>query len=163
MMKNKMNKKAESGQQVMVFAFLFLLVLIGMGIVGGVVVYYGKGADFRKIDSEILNYRIRECLSESINLQQFKENFSSLCSLNKTVLEDKGFTIKVCQDLSPEECANSKESIFELGNTHIQACFINAAENNPEYVKCTKTEFFDKGEKFSIITGSNQRIAKVNT
>lgn len=93
------NKKAQGGDITMIFAFMFLLIIIGTGIVAGLASFFGAEYDYRKIDAQLLNYKITKCLQENkINFGQepelIKQQIYEKCQLNKNSLE-QNFYLKI--------------------------------------------------------------------
>jgi len=147
-------KKAQAGNQLMFIPFIFLLVIVAGGIAIGVYMFYNAEYDLREIDSEILNYKIKECilnqdLNWELNKQDFESEFLEKCKLNKEVLHlENTFVILLkCND----------EVKYDLGNE------VNCglSEKNKDYPKCTDSTFLKKinneDVEFKIKTGSSQR------
>ena len=137
------NKKAQLGEQIMIFPFLFMIIIIGLGIAAGIYMFFGSGYDFRQVDADILNYKIRECLSNNkIDFSQETEFFTT-CSLNEKVIKES-FIILIEQNNQVKIGSNSDETTCSI------------AKENPNYPKCTTTYLND----FKILTGSKQQAQK---
>lgn len=139
-----MDKKGELGNQVMLFSFFFLLVVIGVGIVAGVWLFYGQGYDFRQAEAEVLNYEIKKCLvNEKIDKSSFADEFYEKCRLNKEVVEQG--IVKIIRD---------NEIVFSIGD-EVQC---GLSEKNENYPKCVEREI----GVYKVLTGSNQRVRRLS-
>jgi len=159
------NKKAQFGKQIMIFPFVFLLIIIALGISAGVVIYFGTGYDFRALDASLLSYKIEKCVLENSDLNKLKDNFYETCRLNKESLEKNKFFFKVCRDLNAIDCANTEDDkniLVSLGS-NFQPCFFEGVKENKAYAKCHNLDLLKDGAQISIITGSNQQIRRIST
>jgi len=143
------NKKAQLGEQMTFFAFLFLLIIIGLGIVAGVYIFFGSGYDFRSVDADLLNYKIRNCISNNLLDDNFKNNFYEICKIDLKVIEDKNYIIRILAD---------EKEFFDFGD-ELQ-CELSA--KNINYPKCTSVNFNSNGKNIFILTGSNQQSRGAN-
>jgi hypothetical protein len=93
----QLNRKAQAGDQLMVFWFIFLMVILAGGIIAGIYIFFGSEYDFRKVDAQVLNYRVQKCLSENeINwsgTQELNDDFYQKCRLNKEVINETLFVL----------------------------------------------------------------------
>lgn len=150
-----MNKKAQIGSQLMIFPFILLLVIIGVGIVAGAVSFFGKEYDYRNVDADILNNKIQNCLSEQ-NIIWNDDSFYKLCDLDKNSILNNSIIFKICK--------NSDNCIIESDSSKIQlsvggnfnACSFIGTQKNDAFPKCTEKVTIINGVKYDIITGSNQ-------
>lgn len=133
-----MNKKANTGNQIMIFPFLFLLLIIGLGLITGIYIFFGSTYEFRQIDTNILNYKIKSCLSNNDIDFSNPENFFTTCKLNKNITQEY-FIIYIQQD---------SKTIYDYGDE--VACDLSA--KSEKYPKCTDSTL----DQYSIRTGSNQ-------
>ncbi len=145
----------EVGEQLGIFFFLFLIVIIGVSIFVGVGLFFGKGYDFREVEAELLNYKIKECLaSNEIDIGFFKkENFYDKCRIDKGVIDLGNYIIKICEGSDRDSCVVGG-GIFSEGS-NFQLCKLNIKKN---YVSslCSIKSFEKNGKGFVIITGSKQ-------
>jgi len=151
------NKKAQLGEQLTVFAFLFLLVVIGIGIAGGVYIFFGSGYDSRQVEADILNHKVRNCLSENILDDNFKDNFYEICKLNKQSMEVSKNLIKIC--VTSGNCIEEGSPFFSTGGDFV-ICDVEAAKRNNAFQKCSHSTFTKEGKELQIITTSNQQIRR---
>ncbi|HVY01249.1 MAG TPA: hypothetical protein VHA12_00605 [Candidatus Nanoarchaeia archaeon] len=141
-----MNKKAESGDQIFLVYFLFILLIILGGIVVGDLLISGKPYDIRVSESEVLSGKIIDCLKNVEVLK--KEDISNLfltCNFDEKLFE-KGFIVSI----------NSQtESFFRYGNT--VACGLQ--DKGEQYPRCIKTEvnlkIDGKDTEVYVLTGNN--------
>ena len=145
----------EVGEQLGIFFFLFLIVIIGVSIFVGVGLFFGKGYDFREVEAELLNYKIRECLAgNEIGIGFFeKENFYNKCRIDRGVVDSGNYIIKICEGNDENNCFIS-EGIFSEGS-NFQACKLNIKKNYASPLCSIKT-FEKNGKSFVIVTGSKQ-------
>ena len=149
-----MHKKGELGEQVSVFMFLFLMFVIGIGIVAGVYIFFGQGYDFREVEANLLSYKIGECIKENEITEEFfeKGNFFEKCRLNKGAVE-KNNIIRICSGV--EDCMRAEKSLLDAGS-NFQACGFEGTKKNEAHPLCATNEFSKGEKKFSIIVGSKQ-------
>ncbi|MFH1290517.1 MAG: hypothetical protein ABIH92_03855 [Nanoarchaeota archaeon] len=155
-----MNKKAALGSQTMVYIYFLILIMILGGIVWGMSMFFGEGYDFREIDASLLNYRIKECLTEKdINLdinvkterEKFEQEFYQKCRINQNVT-DYSFFIFI--DFGGEKNYTS-------GPGDRTQCAL--ADKNKNYPRCVNSTL-ELGEKTIFIeTGSNQKSVRKRT
>ncbi|MBI2451661.1 hypothetical protein HYV50_01120 [Candidatus Pacearchaeota archaeon] len=149
------NKKAQLGSQMMIFAFIFLLLIAGIGIVTGIYIFFSSEYDFRQIDAEILNYGVNSCLQKKeINFnvppQELENEILKKCALHKTVT-DNYFLISIKNE------ADNK-ILLKLGKGDETRCGL--AEKNTQFPKCTNStvtlKINNNQQTLLILTGSNQ-------
>ena len=88
---NLKNKKADE-RYLSIWMFI-IWIIIAVGLVWGVTLFFSGSADVRKTEADILNQRILDCLGTDFDASQFNPDFDlfSKCSLNKAVLADSDF------------------------------------------------------------------------
>ncbi len=155
------------GEMMWIFMFFFLLAIIAVSIVSYNYIFYGKGYDAKESDAKLLNLKIVECLSEKelkdvLNGESGAENeaekFFDICELNKNVIE-KNFILRICENLSEEECAVGNKWAVSFGN-NFNVCEFKAAQKSDRFVRCFFGSFEKEGRKFVIITGSEQKARR---
>jgi len=152
-----MNRGGQAGEQLMIFPFLFLLIIIGVGIVGGVVIFFGAEYDVRQIDADILNYKIRECISEGeVDLTHQpapkEEEFYKNCRISESAIVENNLIFKIC--LGDGDCVQDDGIIGVWSN--LETCRFEGVKENDAFPKCSKSEVEKDGKSYKIITGSNQ-------
>jgi hypothetical protein len=148
MARSTCQRRAQVGEQMMVFWFVFLLLLVGGGIYAGVYIFFGSEYDFRKVDAEILNYRVEKCLIENEidfgNLSgEIGGNFYEKCRLNQGIINETFFIL-----------VNATGKEYEAGPGDRQQCSLG--ELNDKYLRCKGKTFVKNGKEYSVLTGSNQ-------
>lgn len=149
-----MNKKGDSGNQLMLIAFLFLILIISVGIFSGIALFFGSGYDGRDIDARVINFLVKECVLDR-GIEGIEENFYSKCGIEEKVIE-KGYGIKICVD--KEDCVN-EDFIFMTGSDFV-SCGLEGTKNNLNYARCFSQKFEKEGKRIEIITKANQDIEK---
>jgi len=142
-----MNKKADLGDYAMFFSFFLMLVIISAGITAGVYLNFGKEYDFRKVDADILNYKIKTCLSSNdFNFQlpqeELEKELLEKCRLNNNTKENHLVMIKLNGEI--KYGSESYETTCSL------------SEKNKNYPVCSTSTLTKEQNKFTILTGSSQ-------
>lgn len=154
-----MNKKGLLGEQLMIFPFLFFLVIIGVGIVGGVLLFFGGEYDYRSVDASVLNYKIRECLVEedidfSLEGEDFEKDIYEKCLIDKNALVSHNLFFRICRD--SENCFLDDNPLISMGSNY-QSCEFEGVKDNNAFPKCKKGSVFVEGMRYDVISGSNQK------
>jgi len=148
---SKINKRGELGDQVMLIIFIFLLVLISVGVVSGVLIFFGSEYDFRAVSSEVLNYNIRDCLNKEGLDSNFFGNLYEKCKLNENVI-NSSYIIKICAD--SKDCISDAGPKFVYGDA-VQ-CGLKGGIANVNYPRCSIREIKVDGISYTVIVGSKQ-------
>src|SRR3989344_5548214 len=93
------NKKAEteSGEFLMLSAYIIIMVTIGAGIWAGISFFFSSEYDFQMIDAKILNDKISSCIQNNEidwNVQDknfLVQNFLAKCRINQDVIDNSMF------------------------------------------------------------------------
>src|SRR3989344_6502072 len=149
-----MNKKAETGDQIMFFPFIFIMLVIAAGIVTGVLLFYGEKYDARANDAYTLNYHIKNCLSNN-DLNSIKIDFYIACNIHKDSLAGHKIGFKICENKEAEECIVSTTPLASSGS-NFEACLFTGAKNNKNYPSCSYDTLNVKDNRYFIVTSSNQ-------
>ncbi len=153
-----MDKRAELGDQLALGMFLFLMTIIGLGIIGGVYLFYGYGYDFRSLEANLLGQKVISCLGENEINAEFFNNFYKKCNFNQQVLSED-HKLKICSNVDLQTCIGNGKGEFVLGSD-FDICLLNAAKKNRNYPKCETMEF-KKGEStYVVLAVSNQQFKK---
>ena len=156
-----MDRFGRMGDKMMFSMFLLILIIITVGIVAGVYIFYGAEYDFRQAEADILNYNIKKCIiNNDIDWtnEKSKENFFDVCRLNKEVIE-KNNIIKIC--LNSKDCVSEQKPLFSSGS-NFEACLLEGAKGNNNFQKCTINNFMRGEKEYEIVTGSNQKSRRIN-
>jgi len=153
-------KKGELGEQMVFFAFIFLMGIVGGGIVIGTSFYIGGGYDFRASDASLLGAKIEGCVGNGFDLSTIKtstdtETLSEKCGLNKDILESY-YKIKICNrnDVADANgCLNTNNPIFNFGD--VTPCGYTS-DNAKKFLGCSRRATKD----YIIITATNQKIRR---
>lgn len=132
------NKKAGTGDQIMILPFLFLLLIITAGIITGIYIFFGSDYEFRKTDADLLNHKIKSCLSNNEIDWSNSENFFTTCDINQDITQED-FIIHI---------EKNGEVVYDYGDE--VACTLS--EKSSKYPKCTNSSL----NQYSITVGSNQ-------
>ena len=128
------NKKA--GEKLLSIWWLFIIAMVGIGIVFGVSMFYSAEIDVRKVEAEILSDKISDCLFEQgILIDSLLESDFDIfqeCKLNKKVIESdfyinisfldelqnvikeisEGVLISTCNSKNIEGCVSKERGII---------------------------------------------------
>lgn len=147
-----MNKK---GGKYLSFWWLLILVIIGLAIAGGVIIFYSKNIDVKKMEAEILVGRLSDCLAGGGKLNQnlLNDDFNifSECKLNEKILSDSEHYFRV-------NVEGDKKKKIESGNADIKTqCKIKEGGSEAKYFgECSSIALSVKDYKINIFAGSNQ-------
>lgn len=147
----EMNKRGEVGDQVMLIVFILLLVLISVGVVSGVLIFFGSEYDFRQASAEVLNYNIRNCLDKEGIDADFFSNLYQRCGLNEGII-NSSYIVKICEN--SKDCIMEQNYKFSWGDA--VKCGLKGAFGNVNYPRCSIREITVQGVTYTIITGSKQ-------
>lgn len=138
--------------------WFFVLVIIAVGIVSGVVIFYGEKIDVRSMEAEILANRIGDCIIQNgeVKLDLFEKtaDIFKFCSLNEKMLNESGkYYIHITANKTAEEIS------LVYGNSGFEKdCPIAAAMKEAQnYPRCSKKSFLGFNDKMELVT------IKVNT
>ena len=156
-----MNLRGQLGDQLVFFAFIFLMGLVGGGIVIGTLVFVGEGNDFRASDAGLFGDKIEKCVNNGFELNSLKEIgdsdmamtlLSEKCGLNKEVLEK--YRIKICESSkvsSGGECVASDDFVFRFGD--VMPCEFT---DSNDFLGCSNRIV----GSYVIVTATNQEIRR---
>ncbi|MFH1425148.1 MAG: hypothetical protein ABIG28_00245 [archaeon] len=139
----KTHKKAQAGNQLMIFPFLFLLIVIGTGIWLGISMFFGSEYDFRKIDATLLHNSIRSCISEnnfdwSLPREELEKEFYKTCKINQEVVESYlGIEIKVNDEIKVKWLGDPTQCALADKNKNFPRCENSTTPLNEEEIKIT--------------------------
>jgi hypothetical protein len=157
-----MDKKGQLGEQIMMFAFIFLIVVIGAGIVLGVYMFIGQGFDFRSGEAGLLAYNVKDCiLNEGSSwFSELKTNpdlLYSKCKLSKAVIEDNN-ALRICpQAAEVADCLNPDSSHVAFSSGNYALC--DPAGSN-KLVGCSVLSFAKDNVNYIVIATSKQKIRR---
>jgi hypothetical protein len=154
---NKKGKKGQMGNQITIFVFFFLLMIVAAGIVIGVFMFYGKPYDFRYVDANVETYVIKKCLIDSLSGNPIDwsnpDNFYGRCNLNKEVFQ-REMTLRIIE--------NNKELIRWKNPV---GC--DLASKNIKFPRCVYENFSIENlqgiREYQLLVGSNQNSRRVET
>jgi hypothetical protein len=149
-------KKGQAGDTVMTFSFLFLLVVIFVGIFFGLSIFFGQEIDFRETEAGILNYKLRECV-RSNGIEVINGIYSS-CGIDERATNRGGMIFKICEVSCGE--GNEGEYLFSTGGDFV-LCRTEASEENRNIERCVVERISSDGNVYEIITGSNGKIRRL--
>ena len=153
-----MNKKAED--KLLSIWWIFILAMIGVGIVGGVFIYFSADVSVKHMEADILSERLIDCFVDGDKLDRrvFEENFDvfSFCGLDPKVF-DKGsdfyFNVTVVMGFLSLEISEG-DSSFEKDCDFWKK---TTAKHFPKCVRKKEKAYLDGGNAdLTVLTGSNQ-------
>ncbi len=148
------NRRGQLGNQMMIFPFLFLIFIISVGIVAGVYLFFGAGYDFREVDAELLNYKVRKCIVEGEIGAEFWSDFFEKCGIDEVVMLENDLILRICEG----DCAIGGDAKVQIGG-NFQACRFKGVKENDAFPRCVDESVSKNGVEYSVIAGSNQ-VAK---
>lgn len=143
------NKRGQLPYNMMIFIFLFILSIIVGGIAMGTAMFFSSDYDFRKIDAELLNYKLKNCLEEnefdfSLPREQLEEKIYEVCSL---------VNLKEAQDFLIVIKFNGEEK-FRAGAEDESSCIL--WNKNKAFPRCEPSTILKNGDEITIIAGASQ-------
>ncbi|MEK6890087.1 MAG: hypothetical protein AABX35_02765 [Nanoarchaeota archaeon] len=146
---SRMNKKAGLGDQVSIVYFIFLFIIIGLGLTWGTYAFFGGGYDVREVQAKWLGNEIQNCLTSKIVDLSNKEDFFIKCNLNENVLREKEFVVRICEG----SCYTNKAEPLFFINSNYQLCgFTEVTSKNAP--RCSEKNFELDDKKIHLIVGS---------
>jgi len=154
-----MNRKGDTGNQLISLTYIFLMVLIAFGITAGIFIFFGAEYQFKQVDSDSLNLKVVNCLRENPVDDGLFKDFYSKCGINKDVVGNYS-KIKIC--VGSENCAGEEsDKVKFVVGSDFQSCEFLGVGGNNNFAKCTKNVVEFKGSSYQIVTGSNQILRRV--
>ncbi|MEI6850029.1 MAG: hypothetical protein WCK29_03245 [archaeon] len=150
------NKKGALGNQIMIFEYIFILMVVSVGFFVGISAFFGQSYDFRQTQADLLSYKISDCLNQNENMDF--NNFFSVCGLNKELLEKNNLDFKICDSMDFSNCASASAKVSVGSN--FELCFLTGASNNDKYPKCSLKNI---NSKYALITMVNQKPKEVTS
>ena len=160
-----MNKKA--GEKLLSIWWVFVLVVIGVGIVSGVAIYHSKDININGVEAEVMAGKIINCIIDNgyLNPNVLNENFDIFqeCNLGKNMFgngSDFYFSVFIFDN---EELLKK----ISFGGLSIEKeCEVSNAVTAQYFAKCSRKDGFaifnDKNFKIIVIGGSRQTGKKVS-
>lgn len=146
-----MNKRGV-GESLMFFVFILIMIIVSVGIVSGLFIFFGQGYDFREAEAEILANKFISCLDS--NSERLNEEFD--------IISDCGFTENIRENhLVYAKRLNDGKVFFEGVISYREECFFDASEKNRNLPRCVKGEVSIGGESFEVIIGSSQNSRRL--
>ncbi len=151
-----MNNRAQLGDQALVIAFFFLILIVGAGIVGGVYIFFGQEQDSRQVEADAIHYKIKNCIeNNNINWDNSQEELEKelfkTCSINEKVFKEN-FLMRIT--LNDELKYSWKGDSVKCASS----------EKNENFPKCASSsitkEFNNKIIELEILVGSSQYTTK---
>lgn len=155
------SKKGEGiGTQISFLMFLFMMVIVATGLALGASAVYYRGYDFRHVDSNLLAYEVKECMSNNIadvSSGDFFKNLYVKCGISEKVVENN-YGLKICLGGDFDSCRRGQDNIlFRGGKQDFVACALNNAENGGVLGLCGLAEITLNNKKYLVVTLSNAR------
>ncbi|MBS3091339.1 hypothetical protein J4217_02735 [Candidatus Pacearchaeota archaeon] len=159
-----MNKRG--GEKLLAIWWFFVLIVIGVGIVAGVLIFYNANVDARTLEAQVLSERIFSCIvKDNFFDKEVMNNFDAIykkCGLNDKLFTGDGvFYFKISlydgDNLFYEKSSDLKS--FETD------CAIASEMKKADYFpRCVKSSenvlFYDNNElkslRLEVLAGSNQ-------
>src|SRR3989338_4815538 len=136
------NRRAETGSQVLFFEFLFLLIVVSIGIITGVTLFFGSEYEFRYVDASVLNFKIRECLINNEIDWNVNGDLYVKCGLSREIVE-RDYTLEI-------EKLNDKKIV--IVNKAPENCKFERGKSKDNFPKCLESKIEGKsGEKYRVL------------
>ncbi len=161
-----MDKKADT-KYLSLWWFL-IIAIIGLGIVGGVIIFYSKDVNVKSLEADILAKRVVDCLNKGGKLiNDFGDegfNLFKECKLNQQLIDESGmFYLEITTLFKVDEQEAKKPIKFGKPDLKKQ-CEISEAGvsfTKSSYVSgCSEEVLFIENYKIRIFAASNQQGVK---
>jgi len=154
-----LNRKGDTGNQLISLTYIFLMVIIAFGITAGISIFFGAEYQFKQVDSDSLYLKVVKCMRENPVDDALFNDFYSKCGINKDVVGNYS-KIKICA--SSDNCVGeeSDKVKFVIGSD-FQSCDFSGVKGNNNFAQCTKGVIESKGVSYQIITGSKQVLRRI--
>ncbi len=164
------------GEKLLSIWWFLVLGIVGLGIVGGVFIFYSAGVDIREIEANVLSEEIINCLTGQgyVNDALFENDFDIFkeCNFNKEIINSREFYFEV--EILDNNGKNLTKEI-KAGKSSFKAdCGVTSGEEEKKikaekFLKCIQKEesviYYKNNEKkiatLYILTASNQRGKKI--
>lgn len=145
------NRRAEQGGDVVyLIPFVFLMLVVSLGLWSGIYSFFGNGYDFREAETDLMALSLQSCLeSHDFFVEGF--DFYSSCGFNHNV--DKEHLIYVKNSASGEE--------FFIGVLdYLNQCSFVGSKKNVDFPKCKEFELYTEQGGLQVVVGSNQNFKR---
>ena len=151
----KLNKKADEKLLSIYLFIIYIIVLIG--IISGVLLFYGSPLDVRELEADILNSKIIDCLTEQGNLKtgvlDDKFNLAESCNLylkdNTARNKEEPYAIKIslfnfdsCSNGDQISCSEKIKEISMGRNDYFEYCKIEQNAKAMKFPKCSEKQIY---------------------
>ncbi|MBS3073008.1 hypothetical protein J4477_04200 [Candidatus Pacearchaeota archaeon] len=156
------------GEKLFSIWWFIIIIIVGLGIITGVNLFYSFNLDVRSLESDILANKVIKCVADSggINVDILNEDFDlySKCEISQSVLENNKYFVKisVMDFFSGNVLIEHKygNNVFER-DCEIKSKLI--AQNYPECSEKTVYVIDSDGNKYliNVLTASNYKGGKI--
>lgn len=124
--------------------FIALLLIIAAGVVFATISFYGKGYEYRMVESQVLLNAVKDCIQ---NHDPFSSDFSFYtdCSLNANIQTEHFISI-TRQD--------GKQISIGVNDFVVQCTLSSKNENYP---RCVSEQVVTRFGSYNLFVGSNQK------
>lgn len=141
--------------------WFFVIALIGLGIVTGVLMYYGTNIDVRGIEASVMSEKLSSCISNNgflnYSLIESVEEIYSFCGLNKDFFDEKGFLYFSIRVFDSDKFVAEVSSGLAANEKDCQVSRNVMTRNYPVCFQKNETMSYDgKNVELLITTVSNQ-------
>jgi hypothetical protein len=134
--------------------FLFLLIIIGGGLVSGWYVYFGPSPDGRVVYAEDLADRLTACLARG--LLETPSAWSKLCNLHAETIRTH-YAFILCKE---GQACEEGEGIIREGS-HFQVCGLTSVRNERGYPICVSRTLLFGGENYRLLVLARVSLLEV--
>jgi len=177
-MKFEILKNKRGAEKLFSIWWFLVLVIVGLGIVAGVFIFFSSEVDVREIEVDILNTKIADCIVEQGFLIEsaLDDNFDilSACRLSENVFsQGSNFFIKI--NFLDESGANIREPVLKGDFSFEKDCEVQEPADGEKveaekFPKCIQKKYYSlyykdgqiKKAVLGILTASNQKGGKIS-
>jgi len=156
-----LNRNGELGNQIMSLLYIFLMLVIFIGLTAGIFIYFGAEYQFKQVDADLMYLKIVKCIREK-PIDSIVNDFYSICGINKEVTQEF-FRVKIC--LHKDETDNciieeSSDKVKFVEGSDFQSCELIGVKDNTNFPRCAKGIIEVNKVQYEVIAGSRQELRR---
>lgn len=157
-----LSKRGSLGDMTLFMPYLFLMIVILVGIVSGIVIFFGEGYNFKYAEANAIADKVEECFSSKhfiLDFSNLEDELRKTCLMDIGIFNDANLILRVCLDSN--NCISDRNPIFTIG-ANFQSCGFDGSKENSAFPICASRSFFINDKKIDIVAGSNQKLRRIS-
>ncbi|MBT3405482.1 hypothetical protein HN832_00735 [archaeon] len=137
------------GEKILSIYWFFVLGVVGLGVVWGVLAFYGADSDVRILEANVLSEKLLRCVSENENILDESFDVFVECDLDKNIFEEEEIFYFRISFLNEDE-EKLREDILGGVYSFEETCELTGKVEAKEYPKCV--------ERGRVLSLDSQRV-----